>query len=452
MDGPLYSLFCGGMMKIFHVADVHLGRTRLDGLLPDSDMSSALQGIADRAIDEQADVFLIAGDLFDRSQVAPQHLLQAQQILRSLKKAGIPVIAIEGNHDRVSLHASTPGWVNYLAEEQLLIHLQVGFGPDGAILTAWDEAEKSGGYYDYKKVRFIGAGYLGAATPSKLRQISNALSEDRTQVLLLHAGPDYFVGEGGGFSSADLSVLRDRLSYLALGHIHKPMIHDGWACNPGSPELCDLRETHYGCTIGRGYAVVELDDAGVLTSLDLRSNPRRPVQIISIDCTPFGNKTVHGTAELKREARRAIEALNGGTDTLIVLQLRGRLNLKRIALDPLVIGSELADECAVFGVHIETSTLNIPTIKLLGSEVGDSGLDRAALEKDAISTLVKELPNWGIADIEDDIAAFMYDLKEAVRNGVGDDALKDMIQGSSLPDRISTAMSAPDEPQTEISS
>jgi len=40
--------------------------------------------------------FLIAGDLFDRPQVEPPHLRQAQQVLVELKKAGIPVIAIEG--------------------------------------------------------------------------------------------------------------------------------------------------------------------------------------------------------------------------------------------------------------------------------------------------------------------------------------------------------------------
>ncbi len=83
-------------MKIFQVADVHLGRRRLDGRLPDCDFAEAFDCVARAAIDERADVFLIVGDLFDRAQVEPTHLQQAQAVLRKLRAAGIAVIAVEG--------------------------------------------------------------------------------------------------------------------------------------------------------------------------------------------------------------------------------------------------------------------------------------------------------------------------------------------------------------------
>src|SRR5207237_722157 len=104
---------------------------------------------------------------------------------------------------------------------------------------------KVGSWLDVNGIRFVGAGYLGAATPHKVRQIVQKLEPARTHVLLLHAGPDYFVGEGGGFSTRDLELIHDKVCYLALGHIHKPMIHGDWACNPGSPENCGLREARY---------------------------------------------------------------------------------------------------------------------------------------------------------------------------------------------------------------
>ena len=63
-------------MKLIHAADIHLGRRRLDGRLPDSDLADAFRHIAEVAIAEQADAFLLAGDLFDRPQVEPQHLRQ----------------------------------------------------------------------------------------------------------------------------------------------------------------------------------------------------------------------------------------------------------------------------------------------------------------------------------------------------------------------------------------
>ena len=64
----------GGLVKLFHVADVHLGRRRLEGRLPDTDFAGALEFIAEKAVEEWADLFLIAGDLFDRPLVEPPHL------------------------------------------------------------------------------------------------------------------------------------------------------------------------------------------------------------------------------------------------------------------------------------------------------------------------------------------------------------------------------------------
>src|SRR5215469_12724436 len=114
-------------MKIFHAADVHLGRRRLDGRLPDKDFADAFAFIARKAIEEAADAFLISGDLFDRAQVEPPHLRQAQQVLAQLKTAAIPVIAIEGNHDKTFIHSEEPTWFQYLAEDELLVLLRTRF-------------------------------------------------------------------------------------------------------------------------------------------------------------------------------------------------------------------------------------------------------------------------------------------------------------------------------------
>ena len=98
--------FLNCVVKIFHAADIHLGRRRLGGRLPDKDFAEAFAFMAGRAVAEGADVFLFAGDLFDRAQVEPPHLRQAQQVLAQLKRASIPVVAIEGNHDKAFLNSS----------------------------------------------------------------------------------------------------------------------------------------------------------------------------------------------------------------------------------------------------------------------------------------------------------------------------------------------------------
>jgi len=131
-------------VKLYHAADIHLGRSRLDGRLPDQDLANAFRHIAEAAVNDRADVFVLAGDLFDRPQVEPGHLRQAQEVLQILYRAKIPVVAIEGNHDRTYVHSDDTTWVGFLAEDGLLQLLRPKFGPKGAVLTPWDRDNRQG--------------------------------------------------------------------------------------------------------------------------------------------------------------------------------------------------------------------------------------------------------------------------------------------------------------------
>jgi predicted MPP superfamily phosphohydrolase len=88
--------------------------------LPDSDFAVSFNHIAEQAIAVNADVFLLAEDLFDRPQVEPPHLRQAENVLAKLKKARIPVIAIAGNHDKAFINAEEETWLGYTATSRCL--------------------------------------------------------------------------------------------------------------------------------------------------------------------------------------------------------------------------------------------------------------------------------------------------------------------------------------------
>jgi DNA repair exonuclease SbcCD nuclease subunit len=419
-------------MKIVHVADIHLGRRRLDGRLPDKDFAEAFGFVASKAIEEKADVFLIAGDLFDRPQVEPPHLRQAQQVLLKLKQAGIPVIAIEGNHDKASILSEAPTWLQYLAEDDLLILLRTPFDSTGPLLTQWENAQQGGSWTDLNGVRFVGTGYYGAATPHKAREIASRLEPDKTHVLLLHAGPEYFVREGGGFSPADLEVLRSKVCYLALGHIHQPMTHGDWACNPGSPENCDLREA--ACADARGYAIVEIDPASRQKprSIKVLDNPRRPVHRLTLDCTSFGNKLKKGADALVDAAVDLIKEHRPDPESIIALKLVGKLNLDRIALDQAAASAEIEKAAKVRAVSIDATGLNIESDETQGKVVVIENLSREELEKAAIRNLVEPENLWGLDGRQDEFAALFYELKDAVRNGKTGDDLADRINQSQL--------------------
>jgi exonuclease SbcD len=407
-------------MKIIHAADIHLGRRRLDGRLPDSDFALAFEYIAEQAIAGKADAFLLAGDLFDRPQVEPPNLRQAEEVLGKLKKAGLPVIAIAGNHDKAFINSEEETWLEYLADDELLVLLGTRFGPDGPIMEAWNKETRRGSWIDRGGVRFTGAGYLGAATPHKVRQIVERLETGRPNVLLLHAGPDYFVGEGGGFSADDLRIIRERVTYLALGHIHKPMLHDGWACNPGSPENCDLHESHYdldktAAVRPRGYAWAEIDPTLEipLRKLEIQSNPRRPVVHLSLDCTLFGNKLKDGAVALETAACKLIAENKATSNCAVAMRLTGKINLGRIALDLQIAAQNIEKAAAVTAVALDATTINLDGIAPAG-HTGDAALSREEIERASISSLVAEEHLWGLEGEEGSIARLFFELKEGV--------------------------------------
>jgi len=440
-------------MKLYHAADIHLGRRRLEGRLPDNDIVAAFRFIAQEAIREKADVFLLAGDLFDRPQVEPPHLRQAQEILRLLKNAAIPVIAIEGNHDKQFVNTDAPTWVRFLADDDLVMLLRPEFHSEGVWLNEWNTESRTGAWVEINGVRFVGAGYLGAATPNKVRQIIDQMPTGKAQVLLLHAGPEYFVGEGGGFSKEDLQLLKDKVCYLALGHIHKPMLYGGWACNPGSPENCDLREAGYshgkdGKPVGRGYAVLEIDPnrADQPLALEIRSNPRRPCLRVELDCNAFGSKTKNGADAFMAAAVKAIKQVNPDKTAVIELMLTGSLNLNRIALDLNKAALEIAEQAGVFAVAIDTTRLNIGNGFDAGGAAGADLLPRDELERRAILQLVDEQPLWGLTEERQAFADLFYELKELVRGGQTGEAIASQIGLSPLIEKVRAASATPPPP------
>ncbi|NPA86082.1 MAG: DNA repair exonuclease [bacterium] len=88
-------------VRFLHVADTHIGcKTPAEfGSARELDFLRAFAQCVELAIKENVDVVLHSGDLFHGSSVSPQLLVATIELLKKLKKEGIPFIAIKGNHD-----------------------------------------------------------------------------------------------------------------------------------------------------------------------------------------------------------------------------------------------------------------------------------------------------------------------------------------------------------------
>ena len=277
--------------KFLHLSDIHLGYQQYNLTERFNDFGRAFEYIVQRAIEEQVDFVLLAGDLFHKRSIDPLTLLQAVNMLDLLKQHDIPVLAIEGNHDRAH-YQDASSWMDFLADRGHLTALRPSFENGKAVLREWDSF--SGAYMDLRPrrdskgvVRVYGIPYYGAITKRVIPMVRDALAEmDHRQVdyviMMLHAGPDDILPHYlATVPQSLLTPLREFVHYLAMGHIHKPYERGNWMFNPGSPETCSIEEAAWP---ERGFYIVEVDTtAHSIHRARRMQNPRRPFVQVKVD-------------------------------------------------------------------------------------------------------------------------------------------------------------------------
>ncbi|MBR4109590.1 MAG: DNA repair exonuclease [Oscillospiraceae bacterium] len=219
-------------MKILHSADWHLDAplSSLEENAAQSlrrEMKKIPEKIASLCKQEQCDLMLLTGDLFDGAW-SKQTLTNVKEILGSLK---IPVIITPGNHDFCA-----PG-SPYLEEQwPENVHIFKKSQIESIVLPELD-------------CRIYGGGYEAMDCPGLLKRF-RAEGQEKWHIGALHA-------EAGNVSSTycpitKYQVQESGLDYLALGHIHKQ------GSLPGGETVC----VWPGCPMGHGFD--ETGEKGVI--------------------------------------------------------------------------------------------------------------------------------------------------------------------------------------------
>jgi len=240
------------MIRFAHIADVHLGYRQYGSEERAVDFAQAFMRAVKTALESKVDFILIAGDIFHRkSEMDPLTLTQAIKILEKVKKAGVPVFAVEGNHDS-AYFKETFSWLDYLAQQGLLVNLKPRF-EDEMVVEEWDG--KSGAYADMDcGVRIYGMKYYGSMTEKVLEMYSRKIKRMKNglNIFMAHAGIEGYVKVHGCVPSTKFHRLN--VDYVALGHIHRSFV-EGKIHNPGSLEVCDVAELGFD----RGFFLVDWD-------------------------------------------------------------------------------------------------------------------------------------------------------------------------------------------------
>ena len=348
-------------IRFLHCADIHLGYQQYNSTARMADFARALMAVVQAAIDAQVDFVVLAGDLFQKRAIDALTLNQAMVALERLRDAAIPCIAVEGNHER-AYYDSHIGWMEFLAQRRLLHLLNAEFVDGKPLLKAWDDRPRAGSFVDpVPGVRVHGLRWTGSGTAAAIEAYAAALVEepanvDRFTIFVAHAGVEGVIdGMSGGLSHREWSVLRPVADYVALGHIHKPFVHDDWLYNPGSPETCATVEADWP---ERGYFLVEIDpdpptpagdEPAVRHHATLHANPRRRFEKLHFKVDHYREPdALHSACEefLERKNRELkLDALPDGARPVVELQLSGVLPFGRSALDIQRLETALATTC-----------------------------------------------------------------------------------------------------------
>jgi exonuclease SbcD len=294
-------------MKILHTADWHVGKT-LQGRSRAEEHQAVLDDIARVAVEQDIDLTLVAGDLFDSASPSPEAERIVFSTLMKLSEHA-PVVVIPGNHDNDRrLSALTPLFA------LTNVHVRAGVELEPIEITAHGETALITCIPWLSQRYIVKAAQLMAHDAAETRGLyeermqlildvlTKSFRDDTVNVILGHltlAGG----AKGGGEREAQTifdywvnpAIFPASAHYVALGHLHKRQTMPAKAplhyC--GSPLQLDFGES--------------TNEPHVLIA---EAKPKIPAKVTPVKVS--GGRplvTMRGTLdELKRQAKSVADA------------------------------------------------------------------------------------------------------------------------------------------------
>lgn len=365
-------------ISFVHCSDLHLGYNQFNQEERFHDFGQAFANIVDYAIDHQVNYLLLAGDVFNKRMINAKTLSQAIAQLTRLKIAGIEVIAIEGNHDKVP-YGEDDSWMSFLNDQGYFYLLGSCYDEQGKLILKEWSPESPGNILVKDGIRFIGLGYLGSMTEKRIEELAEILdaSPDFT-VLLLHSAINRLM-HLGGISLDKVTPLKNRVNYLAMGHVHEFYQIDDWIFNPGAPENWDLGEADKV----KGFFHVRIKDQKM--EVEHISGLQRPVINLRLDLT--------GLTSPEQVYEKLVAELGERYGEYEQLPMIRVVIYGQLPFSPLAIsGAELEEIIKAKYPCLLVEFLNQTVLAgtSYGTHEGSSRFERETLEKQVLHQLILE--------------------------------------------------------------
>ncbi len=233
------------MIKLLHLADVHIGMENYGRLNPETGLNTRLHDFLDtldeavtRAIDERVDAVVVAGDVYKSRDPSPTHQRElARRIIRLIRN-DVHVVLVPGNHD-TPMAAGRATSVDIFRELELpnvtvLRRISSGrvetrSGPLQVVALPWLTRSTFLAHDEYKNLPLDElVQQMASLIEGSLQEVCADLDPNIPSVLVGHAhvfgarvGAERLLTLGND-PMLNVSVLDlPNVGYYALGHIHK---------------------------------------------------------------------------------------------------------------------------------------------------------------------------------------------------------------------------------------
>lgn len=263
-------------MRLFHTADWHLGKL-VQGIYMTDDQAYVLEQFIEEVKNEDPDIIIIAGDLYDRAIPPTEAVELLNDILEKLTlKLNKPVIAIAGNHDspdRLDFATKLMEKNNLYLSGQIRYPLQpIVFQDEHGEVEVYVVP-----YADPSIVRHITGNEEIKSHDDAMRVIVEHIKQNwnpiARHILVGHAfvtklgQPELNTSDSerplsiGGAEHVNASYL-ECFDYVALGHLHQAhFVQAEHIRYSGSPLKYSISEEHHN----KGFLSVELGKKGDMT-------------------------------------------------------------------------------------------------------------------------------------------------------------------------------------------
>jgi exonuclease SbcD len=368
------------MIKLLHLADLHIGVENYGKIDPATGLHSRLADYLDRldeaiaiGLDAGVDLVLIAGDIYKNRSPNPTHQREFARRLNRLRSAGVPVFILTGNHDispslgrahSVEIFEALAVEGVTVADRPRLHTLQTRSGPIQIIALPWvtrhtllarDDEKMRGASFaeiEYELRRRLENFVVKAAAdldPSIPAVLAFHGSVDGAQM-----GAERAITLGQDLVMARSVLAQPGIDYVAMGHIHKhqalgsvpPLVY------PGSIERVDFgeRDEPKGCVVvelergaarwqfhqlaARPFVSIEhdvrpsSDPLGLVTTLIDRHDLRQAVVRVEVQATREQAATLR-----EEDIRARLEAAGAFVVAAVVITVE-RASRRRYGAEP----------------------------------------------------------------------------------------------------------------------